>query len=742
MFSTVRKHVQPALSADPLFTSYVQLAASLLENLSGLCLLDSALQSRGQSETLSIGPIVTWLQSLGWNGVHERTPCGTAQGRGQWLTAIPLELSDGKLLGVFCVRQAISVAPTQPLLHSSNVARSLKPLLDCVHREIVASLPIASKIQALTERTAELEWLFRVSGNLTGSTDDRHLVQDLLIAATKRLNGALGVLSIPEKRLYIEHEQDPTAAPRLREVWKSTEQHLLTWAQRQQRPLVVNGAGLDSTKNARCKILSVPVVRDTGRVLGVLAFFSPPSAADFEARHIFLARHLGRQAAGIVDAQFDLMTGLYTRGGLEQMYAGLSDDPTVADRSIVYIDVDHMHVVNELYGFELGNELIVRIADLLSPPLLPDGALAARISGDRFAVILPEGNAAVAAQTAVRIQGAATRLVIGPPQNAVDVSISCGVAALVYMPQGLARAMAAAELACKTAKNHGRNRVEIYTCEDSSIIRHHEDAVAVGQLRSALKTDRLLLFAQRIVPLQNCALPGGYELLLRLQTEDGVLVEPGPLIKAAQRYQLLPSVDRWVIQRALQTLAAYRGMLGSRGLSMSINVSGQSIGDETCIQHFKEHLKAANLPADCIIVEITEQAAVTNLVKANSMIQQLTALGCRFALDDFGTGANSLTSLKNLQISRVKIDGSFIRDILTDRNSLATVRSVVELAKGLSLETVAEFVETEAIAQEVRRLGVDYAQGYAFGRPEPLDDLLKSLGQDESRRLRRVFLEM
>jgi EAL domain-containing protein (putative c-di-GMP-specific phosphodiesterase class I) len=161
------------------------------------------------------------------------------------------------------------------------------------------------------------------------------------------------------------------------------------------------------------------------------------------------------------------------------------------------------------------------------------------------------------------------------------------------------------------------------------------------ELGPALKADRLLLYAQRITPLRNPSLPGGYELLLRLKTEDGSLVAPGPLIVTAQRYQLLPSVDRWVIQRALQMLAPYRGMLKSRGLSMSINVSGQSIGDETFVHHFREQLKAANLPRDCVTIEITEQAAVTNIARANGMIQQLTALGCRFALDDFGTGSNS-----------------------------------------------------------------------------------------------------
>jgi diguanylate cyclase (GGDEF)-like protein len=738
----VSEVTRPVAPADPMFTSYAQLAAGLLTNFSGLCLLDARLRPRSQTSTLDAEKIAKWLRSLGWDGENERTPVSVAHTRGEWLTAIPVEQSDGTLLGAFCVQISLPGPPAQPARHAGEIAQKLKPLLDCVHREFAAAVPTRSRVQALTERTAELEWLFQVTGQLKGSSDDRRLVEELLVAATERLNSVLGVLCIPDKRLYLEHEVDMLKAAPLREVWQKIQPQLIGWAQRRQRPLVVNSAGRDGLKIARCKILSVPIVRETGRVLGAMTFINPPDAADFASRHVFLARHLGRETAGIVDAQFDLMTGLYTRGGIEQMYGGLADDPAAADRSIIYLDVDHMNVVNELHGFEVGNELIVRIADLLAPPLLPEGAFAARVSGDRFAVIVPESDPRAAAQIAEKVQTAAGRLVIGPAQNTVDVSLSCGVATLVVMPQGLARAMAAAELACKTAKKRGRNRVELYACEDHSMMRSHDDAIAVGQLRSALKSDRLLLYAQRITPLQDPALPGGYELLLRLKSEDGTLVAPGPLITAAQRYQLLPTVDRWVIQRALQTLAGYRGMLRSRGITMSINVSGQSIGDQTFVEHFKEQLKAANLPPACIIVEITEQAAVTNLARANDMINQLQALGCRFALDDFGTGANSLTSLKNLQIARLKIDGSFVRDIVTDRNSQATVRAIVDLAKGMKMDTVAEYVETEAIAVAMRKFGVDFAQGYAYGRPEPLDALLESLGQDESRRLHKLFLEM
>ena len=731
-----------APTADPMFASYLQLSTSLLKDFSGLCLMGADLKSRGHSRGMDPPAIARWLNSQGWDSGRERAPASLPRGPGEWLTALPLQQSDGQLLGVFCVSQTLATAPAQPSRHALAVAQQLKPVLECVHREFAAAVPVAQRVQDLSERTAELEWLFQVTGKLKGACDDRRVAEDLLIASRQRLGSTLGVLAIPEKRLLIMGDNDTVEAATLRDVWKLVHPQLLSWAQREKSPFIMNKAGQGTKKIPPCKILSVPVVRDSGRVLGVLAFFNTPEYPDFAARHVFLARHLGRETAGIVDAQFDLMTGLYTRGGLEQMYASLDDEDGTANRTVLYIDVDHMNVINELHGFELGNELIVRSSDLLAPPMLPADAIAARIAGDRFAVILPNGDPAEAARVADQLQGAAHGLLIGPTEDAIDVSISCGVASLVAMPQGLGRAMAAAEIACKTAKSRGRNRVELYAMGDGSMMRHHEDAMAVGQLRAALRNNQMILYAQRITPLQNPALPGGYELLLRVRGADGEMIAPGPMLQAALRYQLLPSVDRWVIKNALQMLTPYRSMLRSRGISISINMTGQTIDDETCIQSFMEQLKEANLPAECIMIEITEQAAVKNLARANEMMQRLRTQGCRFALDDFGTGANSLTYVKTLQIARVKIDGSFVRDVLTNKNSAATVRAVVELAKSLSLDTVAEYVESDAIAAEVRRLGVDYAQGYAFGRPQPLDRLLEELGRDESARLHRLFLEM
>lgn len=741
---SVRLPQSPA-QTPPLAASYGQLASTLLAGVTGICILDGKLGVLGKTGTAEARLVVESVTRAGWSGAcRRREPLylAGASSAGEGGVVVPLESSDGSLLGVFCVQLAVTTPVVAQARFGREAAARLKPLLDCLHRELAVAQPSRARLQVLTERTAELEWLFNVTGDLKGARDERTVVKDLLRAATDRLQCAVGVLLVPERRIELECARDKAQAAALRRVVATLRKHLMAWAQRHRRPLVINGNDGGPRISTQSKILAVPIVREGGRAVGVLIFFNPREAADFTQRHVFLARHLGRQTASLVDAQFDLMTGLYTRGGLEQVYSQDRDELPVGSGSVIYIDLDRMQVVNELHGFELGNEVIIRVAELVSCATGAAQLLAARISGDRFALVLPRTDTHMAADIAAKLQAAVARLVIGPPQEPLETSISCGVAALVDMPQGLARALAAAEVACKKAKERGRNRVEVYACEDSSMMRCHDDAVAVGQLRAGIKEDRLLLYAQRIVPLQSPDLPGGYELLMRLRDPQGTIVAPGALVSAAQRYQLLPCVDRWVVRRALQTLAPYRNMLTSRGISMSLNISGQSIADEEFVGMFAEQLRAARLPGGCITVEITEQAAVTNLARADDMTRKLEEFGCRLALDDFGTGANSLVSLKNLQIARVKIDGSFVRDVVNDPRSQATVRAIVELAKGYSIDTVAEYVENREIADVVRQLGVDYAQGYAFGKPEPLDGLLASLAREESQRLHKLFLEM
>lgn len=298
----------------------------------------------------------------------------------------------------------------------------LRPLLDCIHRELSAALPVRARLEALTGQAAELEWLFNLTANLKGAVDDNGMLEQLVIQATARLDSALGVLYVPDKRLTIKNERDGIAAAPLLEVWSQTRDHLITWVQRQRRPLVINGGSRAGGHLGRCKVLCVPMERNAGHISGALMFYNPIDAPSYTSRQIFLARHIGRQAASLVEAQLDLMTGLYTRSGLDQLYEDLPEAADPSETSVLYLDIDHMRVANELHGFELGNEIIVRVAELFSTPFLPDGALAARISGDRFAVVLPNTTPEQAVKIAQSLQTAASKLAIGPAADRFDVS--------------------------------------------------------------------------------------------------------------------------------------------------------------------------------------------------------------------------------------------------------------------------------------------------------------------------------
>lgn len=686
--------------------------------------------------------VLPWLQGFQIPSHHAGEPRvhTTRFETGQHGVALEMRDAKGRFLGALAIEIDAPVWERLGEWAPKVVATRIEPGLQVLHRELVAQSKLATRSGVIAERAQELEWLFGLSTRLTNNSGDDESLQSLLDAACERIGAAFGALVIPERRISLKVGAEQS--PKLAKAFEQAGNHLLKWVQRSEKPLVVNTPAANAPRQLACRLLAVPIVQRTGRAIGVLVFLNSLRAPEFAARHLFLARHLGRQVAPILETQFDATTGLYTRAALERQFGKAGRGTGKAEGTVIYIDIDRLHVINDVHGFEIGDEVIVRIAELLGPPLLARSALAARVSGDRFAVVLEEVETDTAVTLAMAIQGAASQILIGPPDQRTEISLSCGVAALVDVPQSLARALAAAELACKTAKDRGRGRVEVYAVADRSMMRRQDDVIAVGRLRAALQADRMVLYAQRITPLQDTARGVGYEILVRLRDEDGSIVAPGEFISAAQRYQLLPSIDRWVMERAFRQLAPFASVLVERGISISINVSGQSIGDTGFMHRFTDQLVGSGLDPATITVEMTEQSSIGNLPNAIDLVRRLRQTGCRFALDDFGTGSNSLAYLKGFPVTRVKIDGSFVHDILTNARSEQTVQGIVQMAKGMSLETVAEFVENMDIARKVRSLGVEYAQGYAYGRPEPLEDILRALQEEETRRGHRFEFDL
>jgi Amt family ammonium transporter len=287
--------------------------------------------------------------------------------------------------------------------------------------------------------------------------------------------------------------------------------------------------------------------------------------------------------------------------------------------------------------------------------------------------------------------------------------------------------MAKAELACKAAKDRGRDRVEIFQDADESIMRRHTDVVIVQRLHEALQADRFVLYAQPVISLGPKRVAPRFELLLRMLSESGEILPPEKFLSAAERYQMLPAIDRWVITYALTTLGKHAEALRRCGMRFSINVSGASVASVEFLEFLEDRVKKSGYPPEMLCFELTETSAVSNLGRAELLMRRLRALGCVFALDDFGTGLSSLAYLRALPVSILKIDGSFVRDAGTNARTESMVRAIAQLAHTMGMETVAEYVETDGLRTLMTSLGVDFGQGFAMGRPTPLADVLEDL---------------
>ncbi len=593
--------------ADDLLSSYLALFRGLAPGLQGLCLFDEEMQLLEASEGADAQAAKELLANRDWGTEGSRANAAAKSRNGILTLALPLQRSSGRMLAVVCA-QFLDDGTSQLGKHpAARLVRRLRPALSIMRRELANRKTRAARATTMAERTAELEWLFEFSTEVRTPGDESRALDRLLAAAAQRLRAQFATLVVPDRRVQPEYlAEDSTAGETLRHALGLMQTHLLVWAHLRKQPLVTNakdpaaGAGLPA-----CKILSVPVAAKSGRIIGVLVFLNPPGAADFGSRQMFLARHLGRHVTTLLEAQFDPMTGLLTRAALEEHCAALELQPENQQRALIYVDIDRLHLANELHGFELGDEIIVRVAQLLGAPIVPPEATVGRVTGDCFAVIVPNCTPPAAVVVAQRILDAAAHVRIGPDQEPLEVSVSCGVAAFLPAPKSFARTLAAAEIACKAAKDHGRARIETYANEDSTMVRRHDDIVIVGQLREALKNDRMVLYAQRIVPLLDATRPGGYELLVRLQNADGSIVTPSEFLSAASAISCCrPSIAGWWARAAV--LGAYRYLVKQSGLSFSINLSAQSIGDAPFIEQALEQVRVSGIAPASLTFEITE----------------------------------------------------------------------------------------------------------------------------------------
>ncbi len=443
-------------------------------------------------------------------------------------------------------------------------------------------------------------------------------------------------------------------------------------------------------------------------------------------RDVTEARTLSEELS--YQASHDALTGLVNRRELEKRLGRVLETARADDseHALCYLDLDQFKVINDTCGHVAGDELLRQLGELLPRRVRRRDTLA-RLGGDEFAVLMEHCTLMQARRVANSLREAVGEYRFMWQGKTFSLGVSIGLVPISRSSEGVSGILRAADTACYVAKDQGRNRIHVYHEGDLELARRHGEMEWVARVDEALRNDGFELWYQPIAPLQPRGLAEGeasrYEVLLRLLGERSEPILPGAFLPAAERYNAAVRVDRWVVSRALEWLARHRDALPGP-TSFSLNLSGHSMADEGFLSFVTETFRDTNVPANMICFEITETAAISNLASANRFISTLHDAGCRFALDDFGSGLSSFAYLKHLPVDFLKIDGVFVKDILDDPIDLAMVRAIYDVAQAMRKRTIAEFVDDERVLAKLREIGVEYAQGYAVGRPAPISQLL------------------
>ncbi|MCC6202774.1 MAG: PAS domain S-box protein, partial [Gammaproteobacteria bacterium] len=417
-------------------------------------------------------------------------------------------------------------------------------------------------------------------------------------------------------------------------------------------------------------------------------------------------------------ATYDSLTGLVNRREFEsRLQAVIARSDAKSQNALCYLDLDQFKVINDTCGHSAGDELLRQIGPLLHTSVRKHDTLA-RLGGDEFAVLIENCSLRDAERVAHAIRRTVQDYRFGWDGNNFTVGVSIGLVP-ISVRDDVSDVLRRADAACYAAKDSGRNRIHVYRPDDEELAERHGEMQWIARLSDALDHDRLQLWKQRIAPTVAGEAGEHYELLIRMVDKQGRLIPPGAFLPAAERYNMALRVDRWVIQKMFDWFATQPVELDRLSLC-SINLSGQSLSDGEFLREIIEHFRESPVSPEKICFEVTETAAIANMSYAVKFMNALRSLGCRFALDDFGSGLSSFAYLKTLTVDYIKIDGLFVKDILTDPIDLAMVKSINEVGHVMGKKTIAEFVENEQILEQLRVLGVDYVQGYGVAKPEPL----------------------
>ena len=589
----------------------------------------------------------------------------------------------------------------------------------------------------LTRRYEELNLIYKADDQAHSIYHGRELLNQLVQNIPGIINVDLAVLAIPGKKLTIykcKNDQPFADSLPLIECIKT---EVFAQLMASQVAMVVNHHE-DAIRNhlelsLPFKISASPVVNAENEVIGVFALANNRIFDDFDNSDRNLLDVMSNKASKIVQYNFDALTGLENTQSFELVITEALKSTVNAENchSVANIDIDGMAIINNIAGREGGDRLIKEVGFKINS-MVRSGDLAARLGGDEFGVYLQNCDLIQAQQVMRKIADQVMQFNFEWEDKLHEVSISVGIAPINSLSKSATSIMNAAESARIKGKQIGPNRISMFEMDDTDLLDMNDQVKWLGRTQAALKDDNFLLYSQLIQPVHAGIKESHYEILIRMLDHDGGVIPPGMFLPAAEKFQLMPKIDRWVIERVFKMLAEFSKQSGGTICQISINLSGQSLSDPDHLKNFiEEKFKEYQLQPSSICFEITESSAIANLKAAKRFIKQMKRHGCQFSLDDFGTGLSSFAYLKNMDVDYLKIDGSFVHNMLEDKVSDSMVSAINQVGHAMGLRTVAEFVENMGIHNRLAEIGVDYVQGYGLGRPIAFEEQLKMIRDEQ-----------
>ncbi len=652
------------------------------------------------------------LQNLLLSKAHDPLSCRLMMGDSA-AYLLPIVNENGSLLGALTVLLPRDAAD----LPYRACHEKLRPALGSLGRELILRRNLSEVKNAGSSSKNEHKFLRLLPNQARHADGHEAAIREILTMSIDylQLNGA--TLVVPDRQLQISKGSQFLATEDVNKML----QQLGGFYQLSERQLAkahANGMEISGHENDR----SWPILDEDNRLIGLLALSWPKQKSGISEASLSLAGFVVTTLELVLERAFDPLTGLLNWPAFESALSRAYDNNEV-DYSLIYLDIDQLHVVNDTFGRNTGDEVMRHFAGILSSHMKEHTLT--RITSDAFAVLLKQVSLQDTTQLADTVCKKLPEIEYEHEGKTYRPTVSVGVAPLIRgTDEGVRGALIPAQISCQAAKDRGRNRVETYASADVSIVQRIDDLHKIGSVRSAVEEGRLILFAQPLVRLDGDKSAAYHEVLVRLLDEDGEAIAPQEFLRAAERYQLMQELDQWVVSNSVEALTQYMQTETDHRLRLAINLSGQSVGNDQFLDFLKTELSRPGVSADRFCFEITENVAVQNIRKARAFMEEIKQLGCEFALDDFGTGQSSFTYLKDFPIDKLKIDGSFVADICDNPVSRAMVKAIADIAHVMNIETVAEYVTDDAVLEEIRDIGLDWAQGFMVGEPVRLSALL------------------